>query len=245
MGRRAKRAERHTLRWTSEEDRLLRKYWGSGPKTLRGVLSRSLGALIARARKLGLEGQSWGYTTRNAAARVLGIAPESLSRLVEECGMEEQVYAPLRDPRRRGPETWKAYDLDLLRQLYLLRAERTTLAALWGKEHLRVGIAGKRLLEKYGLYKKHKELRLYVPVGVFEELHAGSPGEWCSLWREALRLEGESPVAPWFLCVLAYDLRRGLAGTWIEDYGRTKNLGLAREVLKSCGLDIVRERSST
>lgn len=242
--RRGRKTPRHGRRWTEEEDLLLRKLWGSNAKTLRKSIERSAQAVRARARVLGLERQSHGLVPRNEACRILGLSPCGLVLFLQDCGIAESAFSPLRDPRRVSASTWKAHDVDVLRQLLLLRENETILAGLWGVLNVGYHRAGRALLEKHGLHAKDAGRRHYIPKGVFQELSAGTTGVWCQLWRTTLSWQRPRLVAPWLLVLLAYTLLQGRAGTWIEDYERPKVESEARELLRACGLGTSHERSA-
>ena len=111
-----KKAARHKVHWTQEEDAVLRREWGEvGQRSLKKKLrGRSWRAIYRRACNLGLpQGLPQGSVALSRAAEILGLCgPQSVEALARRQGVPVRLHPHPHAPEGTRRHPWRCVDLD-------------------------------------------------------------------------------------------------------------------------------------
>lgn len=230
--------------WTREELTTLRREWGEvGERTLREKIpGRTVLAIWAKARELGLPPQSDGREGIRPAARRLGIDDLAVRKLIDEAGMTLGHAAPITPRNRRFAR--RAVDADALEVVLRQRDLRCTTSHAWDTRHgLTRSVTASRARRAGVTLRGAPGGRAYVPSVVLAEVHAGLPGPACELWRRAVEAAREVSVAPWVLHLAATDLRAG-DGEWVGLWLPQRVEAAARELARPGAVRCDEERAA-
>lgn len=231
--------------WTREELTTLRREWGElGARTLREKIpGRTLAAIYAKARELGLPPQSDGREGIRPAARRLGIDDLAVRKLIGEAGMTLGHAAPISVRPRRF--AWRAVDADALEVILRQRDLRCTTAHAWDTEHgLTRSVTASRARRAGLPLRAERGGRVYVPSAVFAEVHRFELGTACELWRRAVEVAREVSCAPWVLHLAATDLRDGGDAEWVALWLPQRVEAAARELASPVPVRCDEERAA-
>jgi hypothetical protein len=195
----------HHKPWTPEAIASFTRDWGRlSARKLVDKYGRTENALYKYATKvLRLPPQSKGYVSIASASRTLGMSGFALLTLAGQCGITPVIGAPLSDRksgfRRRVVDAVEMEIVTRKRDIETTATQTYCVKIGRGSDFIDRRLKSGGLLASDGSRKWNR-----IPVGLAEEVAAGTEGPWCTVWRAVLAA-GELPVARWFVALAVHD----------------------------------------
>ncbi len=232
-------------RWKPKDTVGLTRDWGRlCARKLVDKYGRSEIALYAQATRLGLPPQSQGGVSLLAAARQLGMESDAVKHLAKECGIVPWLSAPV--SQSQSTRKHRAVDIIEMEIVVRKRDVETVSPRPYGVSLGRSEMFFEGRMRARGLTVIDGSSKR-IPVGLAEEVAAGTEGPWCAVWRAVLAA-GELPVARWFVALAAHDFVFGDVASreWFETVATKTSRDVVMPLVKQLrGPSVVRaERKS-
>lgn len=233
-------------RWTPKATASFTRDWGRlCARKLVDKYGRTESALYNYATTtLGLPPQSQGYVTVKSAARQLGMASNAVRFIAKECGIVPWLATPL--SQHQTINKHRVVDMVEMEIIVRKRDVETVSPRPYGVTIGRSeAFVDHRLLARGLIVRDGSSKR--IPLGLADEIVAGTEGPWCAVWRAVLAA-GELPVARWFVALAVHDFVFGDVASreWFETVATKTSRDVVMPLVKQLrGPSVVRaERKS-
>ena len=190
-------------RWSPKDTVGLTLDWGRlCARKLVDKYGRSENAIYKYATiTLNLPPQSQGYVTVTSAAKQLGMASNAVRTIAKECGIVPWLATPLSECQTIHKH--RVVDIVEMEIVVRKRDVETVSPRPYGVSlgHSETFFEGR--MRARGLIVIDGSSKR-IPLGLADEVVAGTEGPWCTVWRAVLAA-GELPVARWFVALAVHD----------------------------------------